>query len=332
MVDAGIRPRFGLLTSGGDSSGMNAAIEALVRGSANTQWEPWGIREGFEGLLAGKVDRLAVSAVSGISGQAGTMLGSSRPKGLDRPERLNAIVDASKAAGLNSLVILGGDGSIGYVGARLQALGLPCVGIPCTIDNDVPLTEYTLGFESACQFALGSIDAMRLTGRAVRGRLFLVETLGGRTGHLALAVAEAAQADGVAIPEVQNDWAAIGRRLSEAVEQNGHALLVVSEGVTWAEDVEAALASHLPHRIRRTALGHAQRAGAPSHGDRLMGLRFAQAALALLVGGRTGHIVAWDGSAIVEVPLSRLTGAKRPVDLARYAWINGLNARQGKVE
>lgn len=315
--------RIGIVTSGGDSPGMNAAIEALVRNAPGHATEPLAIYGGLDGLLHGHIEPLSVRKVSGIAAWAGTILGSGRPEGLDREEGLQALIQAARAANLQALVILGGDGSLGYIAARLHAAGFPCVGIPCTIDNDVPGSDYALGFDSACTFALPLVDGMRQTGRALDGRVFVLETLGGKTGHLALAIAHATQADAVAIPEVRPDWALLGQRLSTAVEQSGNGLLIISEGVSWEYNVEEALSAHLQHRIRRSNLGHAQRGGTPSYLDRIIARAMAEAALTAITAGRSGCMVGWLAGAPTEVPLTNVANHQRPVDLALYSQING---------
>ncbi|MDB4894785.1 MAG: ATP-dependent 6-phosphofructokinase [Firmicutes bacterium] len=316
------RPRIGILTSGGDSPGMNAAVEALTYGTLAQGWAPCGVRDGFVGLRSGRVTPLSPLDVVGINSRPGTVLGTSRPQGLEQPAEMAGLVAAVRAADLNALAVLGGDGSIGYIAALLDRLGVPCVAVPCTIDNDVPETEYSLGLDSACQFALAVVDGMRQTGQSLPGRVFLLETLGGNTGHLALQIAYAAQADAVAIPEAEPDWAAIGSRLSLAVERTGQALLVVSEGLTWRADPAAALAPHLAHRIRKTALGHAQRGGIPSTQDRVIGRALAEAAIGAVVGGRTGCMLAWRAGKPAEVPLAAVAAGKREPDWQLYASIN----------
>lgn len=317
--------RIGILTSGGDAPGMNAAIEAVARRGEELGVEVIGVRMGFEGLRSGQAERLDTSRLFGVSGEPGTLLGSSRPKDMGRPETLLAMAEGARRLGLEALIILGGHGSLGFCAPRLEALGLPCVGVPCTIDNDVPGTDPSIGFDTACTAALAACDSIRATAHSLPGRVFMVETLGGETGYIALAVAEAAEAEAVAVPEEPVDPAFLAARLRRAAQAIGCGLLVASEGVRWrGTALERDLGAILGDRVRLTVLGHAQRGAPPGYRDRLIARRSAIAALEAATAKKGGIMIGWAVDGIIEVPLDVVQRGPRPLDRDLHRRINGL--------
>ncbi len=315
--------RIAILVSGGDAPGVNAAIEAAARWLAAHHAEAWGVRGGFAGLLAGKLESLTASAVAGIGARGGVLFGTSRERVLgepDAPERLHQVWADSR---LDGLLVLGGDGTIRQAAKIVHEWGYPLIALPCTIDNDVPLTERSLGHDSASNRALPMIDAIRDTASALPGRLFVVETLGGSTGHLAIAVAFAAQADAVAVPEIKADAAVVGRKLAAAVEQRGYGLAVAGEGIGRMADFCDAVATAAGYRVRLTALGHTQRGGPPSAADRELARVWAELGAAQLLAGAGGQMLAWQAGAIGTVPLPDVFAAPpKAIDRLRYEQIN----------
>ncbi len=222
--------RTAIVVSGGDAPGINAAIDAYTR-LAGPGDEALGAQDGFAGLLAGRVAELDRGLLTLLAGRGGSILRSNRDPVLAAPdaaERLRAVIAQN---GLDNLLVFGGDGTLQFVLPLLEAWGVPAVALPTTIDNDVAGTDYTLGHDSACNFALAAIDGIRATGQALPGRIFLLETLGAPTGHLALAVAYAGGAHVVLLPEYAFalDW--LCARLKDCVERDGYALAVASEAV-----------------------------------------------------------------------------------------------------
>ncbi len=316
--------RLAILTSGGDSPGTNAAIEAVVRHARRQGAEVLGVRRGFVGLAAGDLFPLTVEDVDGIAARGGTVLGTSRDRAVgeaDGQERMRAVV---RSESIDGIIVVGGDGSIRYGATALSDMGTACVAIPCTIDNDVPETERTLGFDTACNRAIGLADGIRDTAQALHGRMFVLETLGGSTGHIAVAVAEAVHADLVLVPEVTLDLDYGAARMAAAVARQGYALAVASEGAGDVHAMAAYLGEAAGHRVRLTTLGHAQRGGAPGYLDRWLAERFALLAVERLLAGRGGCMTACHGLRVEAVPLAKVAAGQRKLDLITYRDINGL--------
>lgn len=315
-----------MLVSGGDAPGINAAFYHYARAAARDGKAVYGARGGFAGLLNGEVSLLKPEAAAPWAGVGGSLLESSREPVLssqDAEQRLKVRLDER---GIKGLVLFGGDGSLRHIPPLLEAWGVPCIGIPTTIDNDVAGTELTLGFDSACNFAYHVIDGMRATAHALPGRIFTLETLGGDTGFLALAVADGAGADAVLLPEYDYDENWLAERLREAAWSRGHALLVMSEGVKTKETVVANIPQWTGIRVRDTRLGHAQRGGAPSHRDRVLAAEMARVAYASLCDGvRAGMVVVRGGRTMLHEGV--LAGAPQAApDRVLYDFINGLSS------
>jgi 6-phosphofructokinase 1 len=219
---------------------------------------------------------------------------------------------------------LGGDGTIRRVASQLVAWGYPLIAIPCTIDRDVPGTEQTLGFDSACNRALPLMDAIHDTAASLSGRIFVVETLGGSTGHLALAIADAAQVDAVCVPEVAIDMHKVSKKLASSLERQGYAICVVSEGIGEVSSFCTELAAAAGHRVRLTSLGHAQRGGPPSFFDRWLGRAWGEFAALELLAGRHGLMASWQANQIWSVPIEEVCQAQsKGFDYTSYQRVNG---------
>jgi len=318
--------RLAILTSGGDSPGTNAAIEAVVRRAAERDAEVLGVERGFAGLAADRLRPLTPEGIDGVGARGGTVLGTSRDRTIAEEEGRARVLATLEREGIGGLVLLGGDGSIRHGATALRQMGVRCLSIPCTIDNDVPGTDRSLGFDSACNRAIALADGIKDTAQALLGRIFMLETLGGDTGFIALAVAEAAHADLVLLPEYPLDQDYAAQRLRAAVEARGYALAVAGEGAGDVHGLSIYLAEAAGHRVRLSSLGHAQRGGAPSFLDRWLARRFGEMAVDALLAGQQGSITACRGYETVLVPLDEvLAGEKRP-NRAAFEAINGLRA------
>ena len=315
--------RIGLVVSGGDAPGINAAIESAVLTLAAHGAEAWGIRGGFVGLLAGDLIHLVADELLGSSARGGALLSTSRDRVLAEPDARERLQQVWAATSLDGRLVLGGEGTIRRAASLLSVWGYPLMAIPCTIDNDVPQTERTLGFDSACNRALPMLDAIRDTATALAGRIFVVETLGGTTGHLAVAIAYAAQSHAVGVPELSFDVQEMGQRLAAAVARHGYGICVVSEGIGDVPRFCADLAEAAGHRVRLTALGHAQRGGPPSYFDRWLGRRWGELAAQELLAGRSGVMASWQAGQVSSVAVKAVSEAPaKEIDRLRYERIN----------
>lgn len=313
-----------IVVSGGDAPGINALIARYLRLATTNGDEVIGADGGFEGLLAGKIVTIDQSIVTLLAGRGGTVLASSRVPvlGEDRAQqKLREIIEQNE---IDKILLFGGDGTLRHVLPLLNDWGIPCIGLPTTIDNDVAGTDYTLGHHSACNFALQSIDGVLATAHALPGRIFMVETLGGNTGYLALAIAYAAGAQTVLVPEYELSLEWLGQRLKETTTRDGYALVVLSEGVSIIPQLEEAIPRLTGIRLRYTRLGHAQRGGDVSHFDRVVAHEMSRLAYTGFKDNvQIGTIIMQSGQ--LSLFEGKLSGEiKAPPDLDQYKFINEL--------
>lgn len=316
-----------VVISGGDAPGINAALWHLARNASAWGDSIIGARGGIPAVLTGDLIDLTPAMMLPFASLPGSFLQSSRDPVLARETARDEFTAALKQHDIDNVILFGGNGTLRYVLPLLGAWNVPCVGIPTTIDNDVPGTEYTLGFDSARNFAYHAIDGARATANALPGRIFMVETLGGDSGYLALAVAHGAGANVVLLPEYpyENEW--LGNRLEMVVKREGYALVVLSEGVKAARTLADDIPNWTGIRARDIRLGHAQRGGTPTHMDRVMAADMATLAFRLLKDGfRLGVLVVKAG--IVEIHVGALENAERTLpNKTLYNMINGLDMR-----
>ena len=310
--------RIGVLTSGGDAPGMNAAIRAVTRTAVDAGMDVVGVRRGFAGLMAGETTPLSARSVGGIIERGGTILGSARCPEFLTEEGRRVAVDAARAAGLDALVIIGGNGS--QTGAyALSRMGVRVVGVASTIDNDLPGSDITIGVDTALNIALEAIDRLKTTAASHR-RAFLVEVMGRDCGYLALMAGIAGGAEVVAIPEIPCDPEAIAKELRAAYERGkSHAIGVIAEGAKYpAAEIAAYFREHherIGFDLRVTSLGHVQRGGAPGAFDRLLATRLGAAAVEALRNGRDGVMVGLLRGEIATTPLAEVSATCKPLDL-----------------
>jgi len=338
--------RIGILTSGGDCAGLNAALRAVVnRAIRGYGWQVFGIRDGSLGLMNRPLDvcEFDLSVVTGdVLRMGGTMLGTVNkgdPFAYPMPDgttidRSAEFVAGYKELGLDALVVIGGDGSMRILSRLCRLGGIPMVGIPKTIDNDVAHTDYAIGYSTALGVACEAIDRLAPTA-ASHHRVMILELMGRDVGHIALSAGIAGGADVILLPEIPYTLDGIAKRFAEVnAEGRKHALVVVSEGcktenresiTTLHSGGEARyggighylsdrLATILKAETRVTVLGHVQRGGMPSMRDRLIASAFGVYAVDLIARGRMDRVVAWQHGAVVDVPLSEVAGITRAVD------------------
>jgi 6-phosphofructokinase 1 len=313
--------KLGILTSGGDAPGTNACIRAVVRTALAHNLEVLGIRRGYIGLMEGEMDHVYGRFVGGISHRGGTILQTARTEEFKTAEGQQEALRNLEKYEVDVLAIIGGDGSL--KGAlRLHEAGFPVVGVPATIDNDVPFTDMALGVDTAMNTALRAIDKIKDTATSHR-RAFLVETMGRDSGYLALMVGMASCAEAIAIPEVPTTCEELLALMKDAHSKGkAHFIIVVAEG---AEPDCGTIDQYLKEReeelgfgVRVSILGYIQRGGSPTAFDRLLGTRLGVAAVQQLVQGNYGKMVGLIGSRIVATDLEKVVSGRKEVDLALY--------------
>jgi 6-phosphofructokinase 1 len=311
--------KIAVLTSGGDASGMNAAIRAVTRSGIDRGWEVIGVRQGYAGLIAGNFVPLQARDVGGIIQRGGTMLGSTRCLEFKTEEGQSRAIRHLSEHEIDGLIVIGGDGS--QKGSyALSKMGLPVVGVASTIDNDLYGSEMTIGVDTALNIALEAIDRLKVTASSHQ-RAFLVEVMGRDCGYIALMTGIAGGAEAIVIPEVKTDPEAVAAELRGAYERGKpHAIVVVAEG---AENNAQALSQYfklnrerLGFDLRLTILGHIQRGGVPGLFDRLLATRFGAAATECLAKGRHGVLVGLSKGEIITTPLNEVSSARKKLDLS----------------
>lgn len=305
--------RVGVLTSGGDSPGMNASIRAVTRTALYHGLEVIGIRRGYEGLLDGDFVPMTRSTVGGILMHGGTILRTARCPEFMRPEGVNAGVSKLKENDIDALVVIGGDGSF-HGALELHKRGVQVVGVPGTIDNDMAGTDCTIGFDTACNTALECISKLRDTASS-HDRMFVVEVMGRHAGFLALETAVACGAEFVLVPEIPADIEAIIKKIHYAKEHGKtHSIIVLAEGVMPAHELADKLKGRCDYDPRIVVLGHIQRGGAPSSFDAVLASRLGYAAVECLLAGQSGVMVGRVKGEILASPLQRAWEERRPLD------------------
>jgi len=310
--------RIGVLTSGGDAPGMNAAIRAVVRTGLEKGWEVLGIQRGYAGLIAGDGRPMGARNVGGIIQQGGTVLGSARCPEFKTEDGRRKAVGFLHHFRIDALVVIGGNGS--QSGAfELSRMNFPVVGIASTIDNDLYGADITIGVDTALNIALEAIDRLKITATS-HERAFLVEVMGRDCGYLALMTGIAGGAEAIVIPEEETDPGALTAELRSAYERGkGHAIVVVAEGARYNATAMARHFSehkyHLGFELRVTKLGHVQRGGSPGSFDRLLATRLGAAATEHLAKNEYGLLVGLKRGVIGATPLKDVVSNRKTLDL-----------------
>ena len=330
--------RIGVLTGGGDAPGLNAVIRAVTRALIRQGGaEVLGIADGYLGLIEHRVQPLDWATVNGIEALGGTLLGTTNrvsPLSYQGRDRRDDVVSYARELGLDGLVAIGGDGTQAIADA-LNRHGLPTVGVPKTIDNDIVQVERSVGFDTAVATVTEAIDRIRTTGQS-HGRVMLVETMGRNAGWLALEAGIAAAADVILIPEIAYDVDAVAAVCRERQAREHFTIVCVAEGARplggqvtvqgrvpdapepvrlggVAQVLERQLGERLTSEVRATVLGHLQRGGMPTANDRILGTRLGQAAAEQVCEGAWGVMVSVAGDRIDRVPLADVAGRTRSV-------------------
>ena len=310
--------KIGVLTSGGDAPGMNAAIRAVVRESLHHGVQVYGIREGYAGIHQDAFVELNRKSVSDVINRGGTFLGSARfPEFKEESVRREAI-EHLKKQDIDALIVIGGDGS--FRGAKkLTEMGLPCIGIPATIDNDIPGTAYTIGCDTALNTIVDAIDRLRDTS-ASHKRISIVEIMGRYCGELTLRAAVAGGAEFVVVPEIEFDRNKLIEKIKAGIKKGKkHALVAVCEHVTDTGELAKYIEAETGHETRATVLGHIQRGGKPTARDRIMASRMGSFAVKLLLDGQSGRCVGQINSQLVHHDIIEcINNMKQPFNQELY--------------
>ncbi|MFZ3590714.1 6-phosphofructokinase [Bacillus sp. DJP31] len=309
--------RIAVLTSGGDSPGMNAAVRAVVRKAIYHDLEVYGIYQGYTGLITGQIKKLELGSVGDIIQRGGTFLYTARSEEFKTLEGQKKGIEQLRKHGIEGIVVIGGDGS--YRGAeKLTEHGFPCVGVPGTIDNDIPGTDFTIGFDTALNTVIDAIDKIRDTATS-HERTYIIEVMGRHAGDIALWAGLAGGAETILIPEADFEMDEIVSRLKRGHERGKrHSIIVVAEGVGSGVEFGKQIQEATNLETRVSVLGHIQRGGSPTAFDRVLASRLGARAVELLIEGKQGRAVGIRSNQLVDFSISEALAQKHTVDLDMY--------------
>ena len=324
MVTESVVRRIGVLTSGGDAPGMNAAIRAAVRTCQCLGISCVGIRHGYHGLITGDFVQLDEKLVKGITGRGGTMLYTARSEDFRTPEGVKRGADMCRNIGIEGLVAIGGDGT--FRGALdLANHGVKVVGVPCTIDNDIGCSSYTIGFDTACNTAIDAVDRLNDTMQS-HERCSVVELMGRGAGHLALNVGIATGATIILVPEMHYDFErdVVGRIRTARLAGRNNFTVIVSEAMEPAHEIAKKISEATGIDARVTSLGHIQRGGSPNVRDRVAATTMGYKAVMLLAEGKTNRVVVTRGDEFIDLDIHEALEMKKGLDVEAYQMFTAL--------
>lgn len=303
--------KIAILTSGGDSPGMNAAIRSVVRTALHYGIEAYGIKRGYQGLIEGDLFKMESRTVSDILDRGGTMLLTARSKDFMTDEGFAKALDVLRENQIDSLVVIGGDGSMRGA-EKLSQNGIATIGIPGTIDNDLPYSDFTIGFDTAVNTAVRAIGNLRDTSSS-HGRVTIVQLMGRRCGDIALFAGIGSGADVIIVPEDDYDEEYVYKKVLEGKQRGKlHCLIIVAEGASvTCEELRAMIMEKTGMDSRITVLGHVQRGGSPSSHDRVMASRMGEYAVEVLLEGRSGRAVGIKNEHMIDLDITEALGIKR---------------------
>lgn len=307
-----------VLTSGGDAPGMNAAVRAVVRTACQRGIKVYGVDRGYTGLIKGDVHELNLRSVSDIITRGGTILYSARCPEFKTEEGIQKAVDTCKRVGIDGMVIIGGDGS--FRGARdLSLRGIPCIGLPGTIDNDISCTDYTIGYDTCLNTIVQMVDRIRDTSES-HDRCTVVEVMGRGAGYLALESGIAVGATSILVPEVEYD---IERDIIARIREfqktgKRHFIVIVAEGVGGTAEIAKKIEAETGVESRATILGHVQRGGSPTARDRIMASQMGSRAVDLLTQGIGNRVVGIRDNKIVDFDIFEALKMTKTIDMKDY--------------
>lgn len=308
---------IGILTSGGDAPGMNAAIRSVVRTSIYNKTNILGIKQGYNGLLNGEIEEMNLSSVADIVHRGGTMLRSARCDEFKTEEGLRKALNVISVFGIDGLIVLGGDGT--FKGAKnLSDAGVPTICIPCTIDNDMGYTDYTIGFFTAVETVVDAISKIRDTSTS-HGRANIVEVMGRECGDIALYSGLAGGAESIIVPEVEFDIDDVCKKIIQGRNRGKlHHIIALAEGVGNAYEVAKEIEEKTGTETRVTILGHIQRGGTPTAFDRVLASKMGNKAVELLLSEETGKALGIRCNELVTMDLEEALNTKKEFDKNMY--------------
>jgi len=308
--------KVGVLTSGGDAPGMNAAIRAVVRTALYYNLEVYGIYDGYRGLYEGKIERLFRKSVSEKIMRGGTFLGTARLPEFTNPEIRKVAIDNLHQYGIDALVVIGGDGT--YRGAlALNKMGINCVGIPGTIDNDIHGTDYTIGFDTAMHTVVDAVDKLRDTSSSHR-RCSIIEVMGRNCGAIAIWTGIAVGAEYVASKEIGYNEEEIIEVIRQASRVKRHAIVIVTEHLIDVNHLAKVITEQTPFEARATVLGHIQRGGSPTVRDRVLASTMGVKAVEELINGNSGCCICEVGNKLVAIPFEEALQMEKDQVMEKY--------------
>lgn len=302
---------IGILTSGGDAPGMNAAIRAVVRSGISNGMRVMGIQRGYNGLINGEIYEMSRSSVSDIIQRGGTILRTARSEEFRTPEGRKKAYNVLKVFGIEGLVVIGGDGSFTGAQKLSQEFDIKTVGVPGTIDNDLAYTDYTIGFDTALNTVLDAINKLRDTSTS-HERVSIVEVMGRHCGDIALYAGLAGGAESIIIPEVDYSFDELCKTIIEGkVRGKIHNLIILAEGVGGAEELAKHIEEVTGIETRATILGHIQRGGSPTAFDRILASRLGAKAVEVLLEGKSQRVVGIRNNKIIDVDINEALAMQR---------------------
>ena len=312
-----VMKKIGVLTSGGDAPGMNAAIRAVVRAALSKGMEVMGIYRGYNGLINGEIKPLSVRSVSDVIQHGGTMLYTARCQEFRHEEGLQKAKQTCIDNGIEGIVVIGGDGSFRGA-ADLSARGIPCVGIPGTIDNDIAMSEYTIGYDTAMNTAMELVDKLRDTSQS-HDRCSVVEVMGRNAGYIAVNTGIACGATCIIVPEKPWSIEEVCNKIKQTqATGKHHFIVVVSEGVGNSGEIAKQIEEKTGVESRATILGHVQRGGSPTIRDRIAASQLGYYAVQLLFEGKGNRVVGIQNNKIVDYDIQEALSMKKPFEDELY--------------
>ncbi|MCC5910206.1 MAG: 6-phosphofructokinase [Clostridiaceae bacterium] len=301
---------IGVLTSGGDSPGMNAAIRAVVRSGIFKGCRVMGVKRGYDGLINGQLEEMNLSSVADIIHRGGTMLRTARSEEFITEEGRQKALNVLKVFNVDGMVVIGGDGS--FRGAqKLSELGIPTIGVPGTIDNDLEYTDYTIGFDTAVNTVVDAISKIRDTSTS-HGRANIIEVMGRHCGDIALYAGLAGGAESIIIPEVGLDMEQVCRKLIKGRNRGKlHSLIILAEGVGGAIELGKEIEEKTGMETRATILGHLQRGGSPTAFDRILASKMGATAVELLLENKGNQVVGVKGNKTFSMDIEEALSLKK---------------------